>query len=308
MKKSSILLLILIVLLSGCKLKKDNKKMIVATNFPAYDFARAIIGDTNTIELKMLLKPGSEIHDFEPTPKDMKNIIDSSMFIYVGGESDEWIDDILNDINKKKTKLVKMMDLVDLKEEEIVEGMEVTEEEEGEEEYDEHIWTSPVNAITIIKYLKEEIIKLDPDNKEIYEKNAQKYIEQLTNIDNDFKEIVSNAKRKEIIFGDRFPLRYFVDEYGLDYYAAFPGCAEQTEASAKTISFLINKAKEDKIPVIFKIELSNNNIAKTIAKETNSKVLEFNTAHNISIDDFNKGITYIDLMKNNIKVLKEALN
>lgn len=305
MKRSSIILLILVILLTGCKIKKDDKKMIVATNFPAYDFARAVLGDTDTIELTMLLKPGSEIHDFEPTPKDMKNIIDSSIFIYVGGESDEWINDVLNNINKKKTKLVKMMDLVELKKEEIVEGME---SDEDDDEYDEHIWTSPANAIIIINYLKDEIIKLDPDNKDIYEANAKKYIDELTNIDNDFKDIVNNAKRHEIIFGDRFPLRYFVEQYNLDYYAAFPGCAEQTEASAKTISFLINKVKEDQIPVIFKIELSNGKIANTIADETNTKVLEFNTAHNVSIDDFNKGITYVDLMKKNIKVLKEALN
>ena len=303
MKRSSIILLILVILLTGCKIKKDDKKMIVATNFPAYDFARAVLGDTDTIELTMLLKPGSEIHDFEPTPKDMKNIIDSSIFIYVGGESDEWINDVLKNINKKKTKLVKMMDLVELKKEEIVEGME---SDEDDDEYDEHIWTSPANAIIIINYLKDEIIKLDPDNKDIYEANAKKYIDELTNIDNDFKDIVNNAKRHEIIFGDRFPLRYFVEQYNLDYYAAFPGCAEQTEASAKTISFLINKVKEDQIPVIFKIELSNGKIANTIADETN--VLEFNTAHNVSIDDFNKGITYVDLMKKNIKVLKEALN
>ena len=305
MKKSSILLLTIILLLTGCKIKKNDKKMIVATNFPAYDFTRAVLGDTDTIELTMLLKPGSEIHDFEPTPKDMKNIIDSSIFIYVGGESDEWINDVLNDINKKKTKLIKMMDLVELKKEEIVEGMESDEEDD---EYDEHIWTSPTNAIIIINYLKEEIIKLDPDNKDIYEANAKKYIDELTNIDKKFKDIVNNAKRHEIIFGDRFPLRYFVEQYDLNYYAAFPGCAEQTEASAKTISFLINKVKEDRIPVIFKIELSNGNIANTIAAETNAKVLEFNTAHNISLDDFNKGITYVDLMKKNIKVLKEALN
>ena len=307
MKKTNILLIILsIFLITGCKLKTNNdKKLIIATNFPSYDAARAIIGDSDTIELKMLLKPGSDIHDFEPTPKDIKNIIDSSLFIYVGGESDEWIDDVLGDVNKDKTKLVKLMDLVDLKEEEIVDGMESDEEEE---EYDEHIWTSPLNEIIIINYLKDEIIKIDPDNKDIYEKNASDYINQLKDIDNEFKDIVKNGKRKTIIFGDRFPLRYFVDLYDLDYYAAFPGCSEQTEASAKTISFLINKVKSENIPVVFKIELSNGKIADTIANETNAKVLEFHTAHNISLKDFNNGITYVDIMKKNIKALKEALN
>ena len=306
MKKISILFFISLFLLTGCKIKTNNKKTIIATNFPAYDAARAILKDTDTIELKMLLSPGGEIHDFEPTPKDVKNIINSSLFIYVGGESDEWIDDILSDINKDKTKLVKLMDLVNLKEEEIVDGME-SEEEEGEE-YDEHIWTSPLNEIIIINYLKEQIIEIDPDNKDIYEENANNYIKELEEIDNEFKEVVKNAKRHTIIFGDRFPLRYFVDEYCLDYYATFPGCSEQTEASAKTISFLINKVKEENIPVVFKIELSNGKIAETIAGETNAKVLEFATAHNISLKDFNAGITYVDIMKNNVKVLKEALN
>ncbi len=307
MKKISLLLIILsLFVLSGCKIKTSNKKTIIATNFPAYDFARAVLGDTDTIELKMLLTPGAEIHDFEPSPKDVKNIIDSSIFIYVGGESDEWIDDILSDINKNKTSLVKLMDLVDLKKEEIVDGMESDEKES--DEYDEHIWTSLDNAIIMIDYIKEEIIKIDPDNKAIYEENATNYINQIKDIDNSFKDIVKNGKRNEIIFGDRFPLRYFVDEYNLKYYAAFPGCSEQTEASAKTISFLINKVKDDNIPVVFKIELSNGNIAKTISNETNAKVLEFNTAHNISLDDFNKGITYVDIMKNNLDVLEEALN
>ena len=310
MKKINILLIILsIIFLTGCKIKTNNNKTIVATNFPAYDAARAILGNTDTIELKMLLNPGSEIHDFEPTPKDVKNIINSSLFIYVGGESDEWIDDILSDINKDKTKLVKLMDLVDLKEEEIVIGMEADEEEEEEEvEYDEHIWTSPLNEIIIINYLKEQIIEIDPDNKDIYEENANNYIRELEEIDNEFREVVKNGKRHTIIFGDRFPLRYFVDEYDLDYYAAFPGCSEQTEASAKTISFLINKVKDEDIPVVFKIELSNGKIADTIANETNSKVLEFATAHNISVKDFKAGVTYVDIMRNNVNVLKEALN
>lgn len=306
MKINRILFVIIgLIVLTGCKIKTNNNKTIIATNFPAYDAARAVIGDTDTIEVKMLLTPGSDIHDFEPTPKDVKNIINSSLFIYVGGESDEWIDDILADINKDKTKLVRLMDLVNLKEEEIVEGMESADDDK---EDDEHIWTSPLNEIIIINYLKDEIIKIDPDNKDIYEENANKYINELYEIDNEIRNIVNNGKRKIIVFGDRFPLRYFADEYGLNYYAAFPGCSEQTEASAKTISFLINKVKTEDIPVVFKIELSNGKIAETIANETNAKVLEFNSAHNISLKDFEAGVTYIDIMKNNIEVLREALN
>lgn len=296
--------------LTGCNKDKSNDKLtIISTSFPGYDFARSITKDNDNVEVKMLLKPGAEMHDFEPTPQDIKDIKNSDIFIYVGGDSDEWIEDILNDINTDKTKIIKLMDLVNVVPEDVIEGMEEDEEEIEEEiEYDEHVWTSPINAITITNKLKDEIFKIDSDNKELYEKNTNSYVSELTNIDSQIKDIIKNAKRKEIIFGDRFPLRYFVDEYGLSYYAAFPGCSEQTESSAKTISFLIDKVKEDKIPVIFHIELSNGKIAETIAKETGAKVLEFNTAHNISMSDFDAGVTYVDIMKDNIEVLKEALN
>ena len=298
--------------LCGCN-KEDNieKLTIVTTNFPSYDFARAIVKDSKNIEVKMLLTPGSEMHDFEPTPQDIIDINKSSLFIYVGGESDEWIDDALKDINKDKTKTIKLMDLVDLKEEEIIEGMESDEEEsedEEEVEYDEHIWTSPINAIKIIKELKNYIVNIDSSNATFYENNTNDYVNKLNSIDSQIKDILKNAKRKEIIFGDRFPLRYFADEYGLTYYAAFPGCSSSTEASAKTISFLINKVKKDNVPVVFHIELSNGKIADTIAKSTSAKVLEFNSAHNISQSDFDAGITYVDIMNKNIEVLKEALN
>ena len=306
-----------IVCLAGCNKNKDdeNKLTIVTTNFPSYDFARAVVKDNKDVELKMLLKPGAESHDFEPTPQDITDIKNSDLFIYTGGESDEWISDILDDIDTDKTKVIKMMDLVDVKEEEIVEGMEDEEHEEEEEhhdeeevEYDEHVWTSPVNAIKIVNALRDEVVSIDNDNKKVYEDSAKEYTDKLEKIDNEFKDIVKNAKRKEIIFGDRFPLRYFVDEYNLKYYAAFPGCSAQTEASAKTISYLVDKVKEDKIPVVFHIELSNGKIAEAISKETGAKVLEFNTAHNISQKDFDAGVTYVDIMEENTKVLKEALN
>ncbi len=304
-----IVIFISTVILTGCSKEPEKTKMtIISTSFPGYDFSRAIIKDNDNIEVKMLLKPGAEMHDFEPTPQDIKNIRNSDIFIYVGGDSDTWIEGILQDINKDKTKVIKLMDLVDLVEEDIVEGMENHEDDEEEREYDEHVWTSPINAIEITNKLKEHIIKLDKDNAELYEKNAEDYINQLKDIDSEIRNIVENGKRKEIIFGDRFPIRYFADEYGLTYYAAFPGCSEQTEASAKTISFLINKVKEDKIPVVFQIELSNGKIAKAIAKETGTKVLQYSTAHNISQKDFDAGVTYADIMKNNIEVLKEALN
>lgn len=318
MKKISKLLLIFvvsifgIVVLTGCNKKQEtqDKLTIVSTNFPGYDFARAITMDNTNIKVKMLLKPGAESHTFEPTPEDIKTIKNSDIFIYVGGDSDEWVDDILGDIDTDKTKIIKLIDLVDAKEEVTTEGMENDEEEESEEEaeLDEHVWTSPKNAIEIINKLKKEIINIDSDEKSNLESNANDYVNKLNDLDTEFKSIVKTAKRKEIIVGDRFPLRYFTDEYGLSYYAAFPGCSEQTEASAKTISFIANKVKENKIPVVLKIELSSGNIANTIAKETNTKVLEFNSAHNISQSDFDAGTTYVDIMTKNAEVLKEALN
>lgn len=300
MKKILGLFLVLICL-SGCSSNnsKDNIT-IISTSFPGYDFVRAITKDSN-IEVKMLIKPGVEIHHFEPTPKDIINIESSNLFVYVGGDSDEWVSNLLKDMNKDKT--IKLMDLVDLTNEELKEGMEG----DNEVEYDEHVWTSPINVIKIINKLKDEIISIDSINKELYEKNANEYIKELYSIDSEIRNIVSMSNRKEIIFGDRFPIKYFTDEYNIDYYAAFKGCSHETEASAKTIAFLINKVKEDDIPVIFKVELSNGKIANAIRKETNTKVLEYNSAHNITMDDFNSGITYIDIMKKNIEVLKEAL-
>ena len=308
MKKYKKILFILIILLVGCtKTNQEKRVNIITTSFPGYDFARAIIKNVEDVNVEMLLKPGTEMHDYEPTPKDIIKIEKASMFIYVGGESDEWTDKILKKINPKKTKIIKLIDIVDKKTEEEVEGME-EEHEHHEEEYDEHVWTSPVNAIKITKNIEKEIIKIDKVNKENYEKNADEYINILNQIDTDIRNIVNNSKRKELIFADRFPFRYFTDEYNLKYYAAFKGCSEQTEASSKTIAFLINKVKEDNIPVVLHIELSNKKLANEISKQTNAKVLEFSSAHNISKQDFENQVTYVDIMNKNIEVLKEALN
>lgn len=290
--------------------KNHEKISIVATNFPAYDFARAVAGDK--ADIKLLIKPGAETHDFEPTPSDIIDIKNSKFFVYTGGESDEWIEDILSDIDVKKTKLIKMMDSVEVVEEETVEGMEHEHEHEHEEdeeeiEYDEHVWTSLKNAQKIVNKIKDELVQISPEHKDDFEKNAEEYNEKLNKLDKEFEEIVENGNRKVVVFGDRFPLRYFIEDYGLKYFAAFSGCSEQTEASSKTIAFLVNKVKSEKIPVVLKIEMSNGNIARTIAEETGAKVLTFNTAHNVSADDFRNGKTYAKIMEDNLVVLKEAL-
>lgn len=288
--------------------KNVDKISIITSNFPAFDFARAVAGDK--AEIKMLVKPGTETHDFEPTPQDIIDVKSSDLFIYTGGESDAWIEDILGDLEGSNTKLFRMMDAVTVVEEELVEGMEHEEEHEPDDhepEYDEHVWTSLKNAAKIITGLKDELNKISPENEALFETNAENYLARLAAIDQGFRSVVANGARTTLVFGDRFPLRYFVDDYDLDYFAAFPGCSEQTEASSKTIAFLIDKIKSEGIPVVFKIEMSSGEIASTIAAETNAKVLIFHSAHNISADDFKAGVTYAEIMKRNVEALKEAL-
>ncbi len=298
--------------LCGCNNQDDTKiegkLKVITTIFPSYDFTRQICGDH--ADVTMLLKPGMESHNFEPSPKDIVNIQNCDLFIYTGGESDEWVRTILESDDKKPKKIIELMDCVDTVEETTVEGMTAEEEnEDGEEhEYDEHVWTSPKNAITITKAIKEALIGLDPDNKNEYEENTRQYSSQLTQLDSDIRKTVEGAKNKLLIFGDRFPFRYFTDEYGLGYFAAFPGCSAETEPSAATVSFLIDKVKEKKIPVVFKIEFSSGKVAQTIAEPTGAKVLEFHSCHNIDSDGFKNGDTYLSLMRKNLKNLKEALS
>jgi zinc transport system substrate-binding protein len=289
----------------------DGKLKIMATIFPQYDFARQIAGDS--AEVSMLLRPGSESHSFDPTPRDIKRVAESDLFIYVGGESDEWVRRILDSMppeNKKRMRVVALTDIISMVEEKLVDGMqEEEEEEEGEEpEYDEHVWTSPKNAEKIVAALADVICEMDPPNAKKYRANADAYIGRLDKIDKRFEEIVSGAKRRTMIFGDRFPFRYFADAYGLDYYAAFPGCATETEANASTIAFLIDKTKSEKIPVIFHIEFSNESIARAISESTGAKNMLLHSCHNISRENFDAGVTYADLMERNTAALSEALN
>ncbi len=306
-------------LLLGCNninnAQKDNKLSVVTTIFPQYDFVREIAGDN--VNLSMLLKPGSESHSYEPTPKDIITIQNCDVFIYVGGESEKWTEDILNSIDTKNIKIISLMECVDIVEEEIVDGMEHEHEDDKhhednlshdeEIEYDEHVWTSPKNAIKIVNQISEVLSSLDEKNKEKYNKNTKEYITKLEDLDSLFKSIVNDSSRKTLVFGDRFPFRYFAYSYGLDYYAAFPGCSTETEASAATVSFLINKVKDDNIPVVFYIELSNEKMADTICEATGAKKLLLHSCHNITKKDFENGISYLDLMEGNAYNLVEAL-
>lgn len=305
---------------TGCSSNKENdgKLNVVTTIFASYDFTRQIVKENGNVT--MLLPPGAETHSYEPTPQDIIKISESDVFIYIGGENDQWVDEILDTIDTENIKIIKLMDLVETVEEEIVEGMEAEEDhEEGEAtndahehdeetEWDEHVWTSPKNAITISKALAKEFEEIDKDNTKVYEENLDSYVSTLTQLDSEFEEVINNSKRDVMIFGDRFPIRYFVEEYGLKYYAAFPGCSSETEASASTVAFLIDKVNQENIPVVFKIELSTGNIANTISEATGAKVLTFYACHNLSKEDFDNGKTYVDFMRDNLKNLKEALN
>lgn len=331
--KSKIKVLLLVmamacVCLAGCGKKEgtvtttgqkgeSDKLKVVTTIFAPYDFSRQIAGED--AKITMLLPPASETHTFEPTPQDIINIQNCDVFVYIGGESDSWIEDVLKDIDTSKIKVIPLMKEVDLLEEETVEGMQEEEhehehehehdgEEHQEEEYDEHIWTSPKNSIKIVEKLQQTFMEVDEANKDDYKKNGDSYIAELEELDAKFQNVVEHAERKTIVFGDRFPLRYFAEEYGLDYYAAFPGCAEDTEPSASTIAFLIDKVKEEKIPVVYHLELSNEKMADTICESTGAKKLLFHACHNISKEDFENGVTYVELMEKNVETLQEALN
>jgi zinc transport system substrate-binding protein len=305
MKKLTIILLLL--LFTAICGRAEGKISVVTTNFPCYDFARAVAGDDANIV--MLLRPGSESHSFEPTPQDILRIQNCGVFVYVGGESDEWVEGILESIDTSKIKVVTLMDCVEPVEEEIVEGMEEEDEEEGEHEaeYDEHVWTSPKNAKLIVRKISDALREADGANAGVYSKNAAEYLGRLDELDAAFRQAVGGAVRKTLVFGDRFPFRYLADAYGLKYFAAFPGCSTETEASAATVAFLIDKVRAEKIPVVFHIELSNEKIADAICEETGAKKLLLHACHNIARADFEGGATYLSLMGRNAENLKEAL-
>lgn len=276
------------------------------------------------MDLTMLLKPGEETHSYEPTPQDIIAIQNSDVFIYVGGENDAWVEEILESMPDEDMITLKLLDCVDTVEEELVEGMqEETGHSHGEEdehvheneedahsvhEIDEHVWTDPENASAITGEIRDILMEKDPSNRDIYEENTRSYQEKLSELDREFHEVVDSAERNLVIFGDRFPFRYFADAYGLDYYAAFPGCASDTEPSAATMAFLINKVKEEKVPAVLKMELSSDNIANAIAEATGTEVRTFYSCHNLSADDFENGETYLSMMQKNVETLKEVLN
>ncbi len=295
-----IMALFMIFIIAGCEnsaVKDDGKLSVVAVSFPEYDFARAVAGDLASI--KMLIPPAGEVHGYEPTVSDIKAVNGCDLFIYTGGESDSWVEDLLESANNENLKTLAMT--------QCVEAFKVDSHDHDKYTVDEHVWTSPKNAISIVNSIKDTLCEIDNENKEAFANNAKAYCEKLEELDENIRAVTENANNNTLVFGDRFPLTYFAEEYGLEYKSAFSGCSEDTEASASTIASLIDYVKENEVPVVFVNELSNTAIAEQIAKETGAEVKTFYSCHKVSKDDFEKGKTYIDIMSRNIENLEIAL-
>ncbi len=300
---------------SGNESEKDKLK-IVTTIFPEYDWVMNILGENKTgAEVTMLLDKGVDMHSYQISAQDIMKISSCDMFIYVGGESDEWVEDALKEAKNKDMIVIDLLEELGdkVKEEEVKEGMQEEDEHDHEEEteYDEHVWLSVKNAGFLTQRISEKLQKMDEKNAEKYKANTKAYVEKLEALDSKYSEAVSGAKTKTLLFGDRFPFRYLTDDYGLDYYAAFVGCSAETEASFETITFLAGKTDELSLPVVMTIEGTDHRIAETIINNTekkDQKILTMDSMQSVTSKDVKGGVTYLSVMEKNLEVLKEALN
>lgn len=304
---------VLIAAFAGCGSAKSGsgkQLKIIATIYPEYEWVKQIVGDVDNVEVDLLLDKGVDLHSFQPTAKDIINISSSDVFIYVGGESDKWVDDVLKEVQNKDIKALNLIEaLGDMaKEEKTVEGMQSEDEgEEDEKEIDEHIWLSVKNASKLCKSIADTLGEKDPDNKETYSKNSEAYIAKLNELDGQYEQACKSAKNNTLIFADRFPFRYLTDDYKLKYYAAFSGCSAESEASFKTLVFLANKLDELKLNKLIIIDGSDKKIADAVidtAKTKDVEVLTLNSMQSAVGDDD----TYLSIMQSNLEVLKKALN
>ena len=325
-------------LLAGCGKQNEQtasdetRLRVVTTIFPEYDWVREILGDkADNAEVTMLLDNGADLHSYQPTADDIVKISECDLFIYVGGESDDWVDDALKNAANKNMKVINLLEALGerVKTEEVVEGMQEEKHDhdhdhedadehddakehdhEEEAEYDEHVWLSLKNAQTLCSAISGVLQQIDPDNKDTYAANASAYIKKLSALDADYQAAVDAAARKTVLFGDRFPFRYLADDYGLRYYAAFAGCSAESEASFETISFLAGKVDELNLPCVLTIEGVQHKIAETIVRNTaakNQKVLTMDSMQSTTSKDAANGTTYLSVMERNLSVLKEAL-
>lgn len=319
-------MIIAVILLLGCLsacssgnriAAASDKLQIVTTIFPEYDWVRAVLGENPSgAEITMLLDTGVDLHSFQPTAEDILKVTTCDLFIYVGGESDAWVEDALREAANKNMVVINLLEALGdaVKEEETVEGMQEEEHEEEEEEeeteYDEHVWLSLRNAAVLVRSIAKAIQTIDPDKAELYQKNADAYVEQLNALDADFKAAVSGASFSTLLFGDRFPFRYLTDDYGLSYYAAFVGCSAESEASFETIAFLSQKVNELGLHTVMTIEGTDHRIAETIVQNTPTKdqqILSLDSMQSTTAKDVANGVTYLAVMEQNLAVLKEAL-
>lgn len=328
MRKSIAILTIVLMmtgLLTACSdgPAKSGKKQIVATIFPEYDWVMNVLGDkAGDYDVTMLLDNGVDLHSFQATAQDIMKISSCDMLIYVGGESDEWIEDALGEAVNKDMVVINLLETLGdtVKEEEIVEGMEGEEHEhesgeghehdEDEIEYDEHVWLSLRNAEVIVNAIADAFAGIDSQNAKVYSSNAAEYNGKLKALDTEYKEAVKGAEVKTLLFGDRFPFRYLTDDYGLDYYAAFAGCSAETEASFETVIFLANKLDELSLKSILTIETSDGKLAKTIkdnSKTADREILILDSMQSTTSKDIANGVTYLGIMEKNLEVLKKAL-
>ena len=303
------LLLCCLLALTGCGAREtqeaeDGRLQIVTTVFPAYDFARAAAGEL--ADVRLLLPPGTESHSYEPTPADILAVQDCDLFVYLGGESDAWVETILSAADRQGIDL-RMLDCVDLLEEETTEGMETEEHDHGPGdvvEMDEHVWTSPKNAAAITRAIGAALGQVDPAHGEDFTAGAEDYAGELEALDREFADFFTSRPDGVLVFGDRFPLRYFAAEYGVEYYAAFPGCSTQTEPSAATVAFLTELVRDREVSTVWYIEFSNHLVADSIAEAAGAETAMFHTCHNVTQAEMDGGATYLSLMQGNLETLR----
>lgn len=299
-------------MLTGCvsapdTAEKTDKLSIISTIFPYYDFARAVCGDT--AEVSMLISPSAEIHSFDPSPSDIIAIQNCDVFLYTGSENDVWVEQIFESVDTSGITIVKLIDTVELTcaDQHEDDGHE-HEHEHEHSSYDDHIWTSPLNAVTITEEITDAVCAKDPDNAETYRKNSEAYISEIMRTDEIISGIVNESENSMLVFGDRFPMIYFTERYGLDYLAAFNGCSTETDCSAATMATLIDYIEENNVKYIYTIELSNKNIANALSEQTGAEILTLQSCQNISKEDFDNGETYVSLMERNAEELRKGLS
>jgi len=329
---SAVMILFMCGAVPSCSAKKNvspRKFSIVATGFPCYDFARAVAGtgdasrnyvfsgmENTGAEITMLIKPGMEVHSFDPSPVDIISIRNADLFVHVGGESDEWVEKIMDSFSGAEIPTFVFMENVRLLEEDEESVLEDEEKPHGHHghghgenvhEADEHVWTSPENSVLIVNALAERLSGLNPQKREVYRKNAGIYTALIVEQARKIRDVVNSKEERFIVMGDRFPLRYFADEFGIEYVAAFSGCSTAVEANPATLAALIATVREKKLPAVFTIELSNRKIASVVAESSGAEVIELNAAHNLTKKQFDSEFSYIDALSDNADALARGM-